>query len=277
MSRLHYTQFAQVIGLMGAGLLASSVHAMPSPAVPSTTKTPEVTTEAPASAAPAAPASTVPTPTTPASTTPTPEAAPKEIPAPGTSAEPLTPPTGDAPKTSEMPKTIVDVAGSSESFKTLTAAIQAAGLTETLSAEGPYTVFAPTDAAFAALPKGTVEKLLKPENKQQLIKLLTYHVVPGIGMSETLKSGQVKSVEGQPITLKVDAKGVMVNNAKVTSADIKASNGVIHAIDKVILPPTDRTAAKPKPYTSMKKSEKTTMPGVSPDSKAAPATPVTKP
>ncbi|MGI0491489.1 fasciclin domain-containing protein [Alkalinema pantanalense CENA528] len=272
MSRLHYTQFAQVIGLMGAGLLASSIHAMPSQAVPTTTKTPAGTTEAPASAAPAAPAST-----TPAATTATPEATQKEVPAPGTSAEPLTPPTEDMPKTTEMPKTIVDVAGSNESFKTLTAAIQAAGLTETLSAEGPYTVFAPTDAAFAALPKGTVEKLLKPENKQKLIQLLTYHVVSGIGMSETLKSGQVQSVEGQPITLKVDAKGVMVNNAKVTTTDIKASNGVIHAIDKVILPPKDLTAAKPKPYSSTKKSENTTMPGVSPDSKAAPATPVTKP
>ncbi|MBD2326477.1 fasciclin domain-containing protein [Alkalinema sp. FACHB-956] len=252
---------------MGAGLFASPVHAMPSQSVPSTTQT---STQTPAVAAEVpAPAPTAPAP----AAAPEPATIPKEVPAPGTQAAPLTPPTGDTPKTTEAPKTIVDVAGSNESFKTLTAAIQAAGLTETLASEGPFTVFAPTDAAFAALPKGTVEKLLKPENKQQLIKLLTYHVVPGIGTSETLKSGKVQSVEGRSITLKVDEQGVMVNNAKVTTTDIKAANGVIHAIDKVILPPNDRTATKAKPYTSMKKPDKATMPVVSPDAKAVPATP----
>jgi len=133
--------------------------------------------------------------------------------------------------------TIVDVAASNPSFKTLVAAVKAAGLVDTLSGKGPFTVFAPTDAAFAALPKGTLESLLKPENKAKLQKILTYHVVPGAVTSSAIKPGQVKTVEGQPVTLKVMGGKVMVNNANVTAADVKASNGVIHVIDKVILPP----------------------------------------
>ncbi len=115
--------------------------------------------------------------------------------------------------------------------------MKAAGLTEELSGKGPYTVFAPTDKAFAALPKGTVQKLLKPENREILKKILTYHVVPGEVDSSTLKPGQVKTVEGSPVRVKVSGSNVMVNDAKVTSPDIKASNGVIHVIDKVIIPP----------------------------------------
>lgn len=132
--------------------------------------------------------------------------------------------------------TIVEIAASADSFKTLTAALKAAGLVEVLSGKGPFTVFAPTDEAFAALPKGTVENLLKPENKATLVKILTYHVVPGKVLSTDLKSGKVATVEGGDVTITV-GKSVMVNNAQVAKADIKASNGVIHVIDKVLLPP----------------------------------------
>ncbi len=133
-------------------------------------------------------------------------------------------------------KTIVDLASKSKSFTTLVAALKAADLVDTLAGEGPFTVFAPTNAAFAKLPKGTVANLLKPENKEQLKKILTYHVVPGAVTSKMLKSGQVDSVEGSKITIKVSGKTVMVNKARVIMADVKASNGVIHAIDTVIMP-----------------------------------------
>jgi uncharacterized surface protein with fasciclin (FAS1) repeats len=132
----------------------------------------------------------------------------------------------------------VALAASNDSFKTLTAALKAAGLTETLSGKGPFTVFAPTDAAFAALPQDALQELLKPENKDILVKILSYHVVPGNVTSSDLKSGEVKTVEGGAVNVQVDAaKGVVVNDAKVVQPDIKASNGVIHAIDKVMLPP----------------------------------------
>ncbi len=133
--------------------------------------------------------------------------------------------------------TIVDVAASNASFKTLVTAVKAAGLVEVLSGKGPFTVFAPTDAAFAALPKGTLEMLLKPENKAKLQKVLTYHVLAGEVKSSAIKPGQVKTVEGQSVTLSTMGKKVKVNNANVTTADVKASNGVIHVIDRVILPP----------------------------------------
>lgn len=133
---------------------------------------------------------------------------------------------------------LAQTAASQGSFTTLTKAVQAAGLTEQLTSKGPYTVFAPTDAAFAALPKGTVDKLLKPENKSKLVKLLGYHVVPGQVTSSQLTSGQVKTVEGTPVTIKVDSasNSVTVNGAKVVQADIPASNGIVHVVDKVILP-----------------------------------------
>ena len=132
---------------------------------------------------------------------------------------------------------IVDTAVSAGSFKTLVAAVQAAGLVETLKGPGPFTVFAPTDEAFAKLPGGTVETLLKPENKAKLVAILTYHVVPGKVMAKDVagKKTMAKSVEGSQIT--VDGMGgVMVDNAKVVKADIAASNGVIHVIDAVIMP-----------------------------------------
>jgi uncharacterized surface protein with fasciclin (FAS1) repeats len=133
--------------------------------------------------------------------------------------------------------TIVDVASSNKSFSTLVTAIKAAGLVETLSAKGPFTVFAPTDEAFKALPKGTLEMLLKPENKAKLVKVLTYHVVAGKVMAKDVKPGNVKTVEGSTFAVKTMGGKVMVNSANVTQTDIAASNGVIHVIDKVILPP----------------------------------------
>jgi uncharacterized surface protein with fasciclin (FAS1) repeats len=123
------------------------------------------------------------------------------------------------------------------SFTILTKAVQAAGLTSNLSAQGPYTVFAPTDEAFKALPAGTIDNLLKPENKTKLVKLLSYHVVPGRITSSQLKSGNVKTVEGNNIAVSVSGSGVTVNKAKVVQADIPASNGIVHVVDKVILPP----------------------------------------
>lgn len=134
-------------------------------------------------------------------------------------------------------KDIVDTAVGAGSFNTLVAAVQAAGLVDTLKGDGPFTVFAPTDEAFAALPEGTVENLLKPENKDQLVAILTYHVVPGKVMSADIagKKAEVASVQGSEIS--VDATdGVKVDGAKVVTADIETSNGVIHVIDAVILP-----------------------------------------
>lgn len=133
---------------------------------------------------------------------------------------------------------LAQAANSAGSYTTLFKAVQAAGLTDQLTKKGPYTVFAPNDAAFAALPKGTLENLLKPQNKQKLAKILAYHVVPGKVTSSQLKSGKVKTVEGQSVTVKVTGGSqVGVNNANVLQADIPATNGVVHTIDKVLLPP----------------------------------------
>lgn len=133
-------------------------------------------------------------------------------------------------------KDIVDTAAAAGSFGTLLAAAEAAGLVETLKGEGPFTVFAPTDDAFAALPEGTVASLLLPENKDQLVSILTYHVVPGKVMSTDLVDDmEASTVQGGTLTIDLD-NGVMVEAATVTAADIEASNGVIHVIDMVILP-----------------------------------------
>lgn len=122
-------------------------------------------------------------------------------------------------------------------FTTLVAAVKAAGLVETLKGPGPFTVFAPTDEAFAKLPPGTLESLLKPENKAKLQSILTYHVVAGKVMAgDVMKLNSAKTVEGQSVTIKTMNGGVMVDNAHVTKADIVASNGVIHVVDAVILP-----------------------------------------
>jgi len=146
-------------------------------------------------------------------------------------------PTAASPAPMAATKDIVAIASGDAQFKTLTKALGSAGLVTTLQGKGPFTVFAPTDAAFAALPKGTVENLLKPENKAQLTKILTYHVVPGAVLSTSLKSGDVKSVEGTSLKVTVSQGKVTVGGANVQKADIKASNGVIHVIDKVLMPP----------------------------------------
>jgi len=143
----------------------------------------------------------------------------------------------DAPATAPAAKDIVDTAVAAGSFKTLAAALQAAGLVDTLKGAGPFTVFAPTDDAFAKLPAGTVENLLKPENKAQLVKVLTYHVVPGKVMAaDVTKLKEAKTVQGGSLAIKVDGGKVMVDNAQVVKTDIAASNGVIHVIDTVVLP-----------------------------------------
>ncbi|MEH6832814.1 fasciclin domain-containing protein [Sulfitobacter sp.] len=133
-------------------------------------------------------------------------------------------------------KDIVDTAAAAGDFGTLLAAAEAAGLVETLKGDGPFTVFAPTDAAFAALPEGTVEELLKPENKETLASILTYHVIAGKVMSTDLTDDmEAATVNGDTVMIDLD-NGVMVDEATVTAADIEATNGVIHVIDKVIMP-----------------------------------------
>ena len=136
-----------------------------------------------------------------------------------------------------MKKDLVDTAAGAGTFNTLVAAVEAAGLVDTLKGEGPFTIFAPTDEAFAALPEGTVEDLLKPENKDQLIAILTYHVVPGKVMAADVTGAETtaSSVQGGELMIN-GTDGVTVNGASVTQADIEASNGVIHVIDQVILP-----------------------------------------
>jgi len=134
-------------------------------------------------------------------------------------------------------KDIVDTAVTAGSFKTLAAALNAGGLVETLKGKGPFTVFAPTDEAFGKLPKGTVEELLKPENKDKLVKILTYHVVAGkVTAADVVKLSSAETVEGSKVKIKVSDGKVKINDANVVKTDIAASNGVIHVIDSVILP-----------------------------------------
>jgi uncharacterized surface protein with fasciclin (FAS1) repeats len=134
-------------------------------------------------------------------------------------------------------KTIVNLVAGNKNFTILVKALKAADLVETLAGEGPYTVFAPTNSAFAKIPKATLANLLKPENKEQLKKVLTYHVVSGAVTSKMLKSGQqVDTVEGGKVTIEIKGKKIMVNKATVILANVKASNGVIHAIDTVLMP-----------------------------------------
>jgi uncharacterized surface protein with fasciclin (FAS1) repeats len=177
-------------------------------------------------------------------TTTTPSPASSPMPSGGGMTQPATTTPGGMSNPSTTPaatpaasgKTIVSIAAGNKNFTTLVTAIKAAGLVETLSGEGPFTVFAPTNAAFAKLPKATLANLLKPANKAQLVKVLTYHVVPGSVTSKQLKSGAVATAEGGKVNVKIKGKNVMVNNAKVILADVKASNGVIHAIDTVLIP-----------------------------------------
>ncbi len=149
--------------------------------------------------------------------------------------------------TAPVSKNIVEQAASSNQFQTLAKAIKAAGLEQTLAGKGPYTVFAPTDQAFAALPPGVVEELLKPENKELLTQLLSYHVVKGAVTSQQIKPGRVETLVGEPVTVQVKNGTVTVNNAKVIQADIPVSNGVIHAVDQIILPPEGQSRTEPAP------------------------------
>jgi uncharacterized surface protein with fasciclin (FAS1) repeats len=136
-------------------------------------------------------------------------------------------------------KDIVGLAVGNDNLSTLVAAVKAGGLVETLQGDGPFTVFAPTDEAFAALPKGTLEMLLKPENKDKLVAILTYHVVSGQVMSTDLSDGQkAKTVQGEDVNVAINNAGVKISGANVVAADVKAKNGVVHVIDRVILPPS---------------------------------------
>ncbi|MDX2111471.1 MAG: fasciclin domain-containing protein [Verrucomicrobiota bacterium] len=148
----------------------------------------------------------------------------------------LTLPVTQAVAGMKAPADIVAVASGAGSFNTLVAALTAADLVKTLQGNGPFTVFAPTDAAFAKLPAGTVESLLKPENKAKLVSILTYHVVPGKVMAADVKTMSAPTVNGKALSITVADGKVMVNNATVTKTDIAASNGVIHVIDTVVIP-----------------------------------------
>ena len=165
--------------------------------------------------------------------TPAPTAAPTMAPEPTTIPEPTALPPTETPK----PATIVDIAVADGNFTTLVAALKAAGLDQTLAGDGPFTVFAPTDAAFAKLPAGTVESLLLPENKAKLVQILTYHVVAGKVMAADVSNLTSADTTAElPVSVKVDMDKVMINDATVSTADIVASNGVIHVIDSVLLP-----------------------------------------
>ncbi|OWY69978.1 beta-Ig-H3/fasciclin [cyanobacterium TDX16] len=213
---------ASLIGVVGASILIGLPVEAQQSSGGATNPRPSIFNEPPYNRRTGTPPTT---PTTPPSETQPPETAPSPVtPAPGA--------------TEPSKENVVALAAANDSFKTLTAALKAAGLTETLSGQGPFTVFAPTDAAFAQLPQDALQELLKPENKDILVKILTYHVVPGNVTSSDLKSGEVKTVEGGAVNVQADpSKGVSVNDASVVQPDIKASNGVIHAIDKVMLPP----------------------------------------
>ena len=142
-----------------------------------------------------------------------------------------------APAARAQTKDIVETAVAAGSFNTLAAALKAADLVETLKGKGPFTVFAPTDEAFKKLPAGTLESLLKPENKAKLIAILTYHVVAGKVLAKDVKPGKVKTVQGAEATVMAHGNGLMIDNAMIVKTDVAASNGVIHVIDAVILPP----------------------------------------
>ncbi len=141
-----------------------------------------------------------------------------------------------SPPTPQAGGTIVEVAAANPALRNLTAAIQAGGLTETLKGQGPFTIFAPTDQAFSVVPAALRQKLLQPQNRKTLTRILSYHVVPGELSSSQLNSGAIKTLEGQTLAVQTGSQ-VTVNNAKVTQPDIQASNGVIHVIDRILVPP----------------------------------------
>ena len=151
-----------------------------------------------------------------------------------------TAPTPDEDKPADQAKDIVDTAVATDGFQTLVAAVKAAGLVDTLKGEGPFTVFAPTDEAFGKLPAGTLDELLKPENKEKLTAILTYHVVPGkVLAADVVKLDSAKTVQGAEVAIVVEDGKVKVDEANVTATDIDCTNGVIHVIDAVILPKSE--------------------------------------
>jgi uncharacterized surface protein with fasciclin (FAS1) repeats len=162
--------------------------------------------------------------------------------APSTSAASSSPAASASGSASTAGGTVVGVASGNPDFSTLVAAVKGAGLVETLDGSGPFTVFAPTNAAFSALPAGVLDKLLLPENKATLTKILTYHVLPAEVKAADVKAGDVTTVEGSPLAVTTSG-GVQVGGAKVTATDVDASNGVIHVIDKVLVPPGVDVAA----------------------------------
>lgn len=166
-----------------------------------------------------------------------------DAPTDATTEEPMADETATEDTMATEGETIVDVAAANGSFNTLVAAVQAADLVETLSAEGPYTVFAPTDEAFAALPEGVLDQLLLPENKEVLTQILTYHVVAGEVPASAVETGMVPTVEGADLDIVAEDGSVMVNGANVVTPDVMASNGIIHVIDAVLIPPTVDPAA----------------------------------
>jgi uncharacterized surface protein with fasciclin (FAS1) repeats len=305
------------LGLLSAGVLLASPHLANAQAgAPNANSSTAQNTAAPAVKPPVVPGMP-----------PMPGMSPMPTASPSSPMPKVVDPLADQLKPKVASTTIVDVASSNGSFKTLVAAVKAAGLTEALMSDGPFTVFAPTDEAFAALPKGVVEALLKPENKPLLVKILTYHVVPGKVMAADLKSGQVNSLEGSAIVVKLSTADTMppkatsdkpldkpadkpsdkapaavpkamtdpkvsdlaapntppkaittitVNQAKVKIADVAASNGVIHAIDQVILPP-DVVAQLSKALEAGKPAPAASKPAVKPAGKPYAPKPAAQP
>jgi uncharacterized surface protein with fasciclin (FAS1) repeats len=248
MSSLSRSTLLNVLALVGVGFVASSQASF---AVPKTPVVPGAT--------PSAPEVPKSLPTIPGSNTPMPMPGMPEMPKGDMPKDDMPKPDG---RKAEAPKqNIVEVAASNNSFRTLVKAVKAAGLVETLSGKGPFTVFAPTDAAFAALPKGTLEKLLRPENKAQLVKILTYHVVPESASAAQLGNAtEIKTVEGQALMIITKPDGVTISGAKVLIADVPASNGLIHAIDKVLLPPEAAKLSPETPQPAAAKSVKKVLP-----------------
>ena len=235
------------VAALGACSQPSATNTTPEqPATEQATGTPEATTPTTTTATSPSPASE--TTATTASPTPASETtATTASPTPGSETTATTATTTPAVASentdtgvtlaSNESETVLEIASSNPSFSTFTKAVEAAGLTETLSGAGNYTVFAPTDEAFAALPAGTLEELMKPENKEKLAKILQYHVLPTKVASAEIQPGEVATVEGDPVNLEVAEGKVKVNDAEVVQPDINASNGVIHVINVVILPP----------------------------------------
>jgi uncharacterized surface protein with fasciclin (FAS1) repeats len=217
------------LALASTGVFFSVSSRAQTPAIPpvTTPAIPPVTTPAiPPITTPAIPPVTTPPVVTPGTTTPT----------PATTTTPVT-----TPPTVAKKRTIVTVALKDKRFKTLVAVLKAADLVETLDGSGPFTVFAPTDAAFAKIPKKTLANLLKPENKEQLKAILTYHVVSGAVTSDMLKAGKVPTVQGASLTVKKRVSGTVSidgTNLNKVNLDIKADNGVFHIVDSVLMPPT---------------------------------------